>query len=238
MPWYSSFLYSKNNNHGLHPIGFNSAFTNYYINNGIDNNKFQRQGIPGIRFGAVLRNKLEISATLGYYKLKWIEKPLEVDTLVFSGFYASPNSPSVQGLTRQGFVWNTRADAVPLQNTLRYIYGSVDLSWIIPFRKFKLKPGMSVAMSRVIASDYMLVDQNGYSYQSRSTRYLNKNMVNVILKAGLAKRFGRFEMQLSPALVVSPTSLFDRNYFIKQRMYGFGLEGAVLYTFARKIRKQ
>jgi hypothetical protein len=98
----------------------------------------------------------------------------------------------------------------------------------------KLKAGLGVHLqqltfrkkSRMIISDA----PDSYYYSSGNNSSINSFLYSFEIKGGIIEELTKkMQIQFCPNFFYSPTSVFKKDYVIKQKNYGLGLE--VLFLF-------
>ncbi|MCC6369376.1 MAG: hypothetical protein IT236_00080 [Bacteroidia bacterium] len=233
-----TYQFEGNTTANVHPTGYTSNFNSYYLQNRKDQNRYYAQNAPGIKFGATLRNKLELSVQTGYRNFIYnetINVPV-VDTSQTSGnLPGTVTTAYVPGNPIYATSLPTtpnELDGMKVKNRLNYFNVGFNFATILRLRHFQLKPGLNASLNRLISANYVLLDANGYELQHKSTRFLNRNLYTFAFKVGLCKRLSQhFSFQATPLYQISANTLFDGGYFIKQKVNGFGIESSVIYHF-------
>jgi hypothetical protein len=217
--------------------GYNSAFNNTYVTNINKQKTYNATAIPAIKFGMCVHNKWDFALSIGYYKLHTKETvyfpPIDTSKTTSGPITTTPYTiqpPPFSNDSAILYVNQQNTENITFKNEFRYVFAAIEVNRIINFRYFMFKPGVAIAFNNVLKSSYVLVDNTGYTFQEKQKKYLNAYSYNISFKAGLAKQLMRkIELQLNPTFVFSPTSVFDKRYFLSQKMYGFGLEAAVIF---------
>jgi hypothetical protein len=217
--------------------GYNSAFNSNYVTNRNKQKTYNATAIPAIKFGMCVHNQWDFALSIGYYKLHTKEtvyfRPIDTSKTTGGPINTTPYTIQPSPFSNDSavfFINNGSAEHINFRNEYRYVFAAIELNRIINFRNFMFKPGVALTLNKVLKSSYVLLDNTGYTFQENEKKYLSPYSYNISLKAGLTKQlFRKIELQLNPAFVFSPTSVFDKKYFLSQKMYGFGLEAAVVY---------
>ena len=235
-PTFYSYNYEVNTGNNQLPKYYPANFSDEYVQNLKDTKKYNMTGVPGIKMGITFRKKFELGATVGFYKHSSEEKikipTFDTNTVISNSitpFQQPPLGGSPNPITGSAKV---NLDNNTYKNEYKQIYISFDASAILKTRGFKFKPGISFVINQIQKGSFVFVDNAGYQYLSNDKKQFNKSVYGLSFKAGLNRTLARnLELQISPVYNLSLSSIFKHNYFITQKLYGFGIEGVLIYKF-------
>lgn len=213
--------------------GFNPDLASAHVSKRQNNSEFLMHSVGGFKLGVILNKTFVVGGTFGYYKTKDHEI---VNTITVDSTTAAPTKsnfvPTGNSTTPATASLTVTNETQTYSNKFSYLYASVDLGWIISQTGYRFMPAVNLGYHRVTRASYVVLDNKGYTYLENATQYLNHAMYSITLKAGFRKSiWNHFDFQLSPSYMFSASSLFNQDYFMSQKPYGFGLEGAIIYKF-------
>jgi hypothetical protein len=214
---------------------FDQEFSKAYLKNKKDQSAFKFNYSIGIKAGMLIKNKWELLAGFNYQRYRQEEK---MKQLAASG--SGPTVTSVGNMLNSSSNFEN-VDGEPAAlgkiyvSTYRYLDYSLELNRLFDFRRtMKLKAGLGVHLqqltfrkkSRMIISDA----PDSYYYSSGNNSSINSFLYSFEIKGGIIEELTKkMQIQFCPNFFYSPTSVFKKDYVIKQKNYGLGLE--VLFLF-------
>jgi len=175
----------------------------------------------GIKAGLQINKRYEVLAGFGVQSFTEREK-----------LYAAGPS-TVTSVIDPGIAYNTAANfSVPYKNQFHYLYYSLEANRLFQLSKaigFKL--GLGVSGNQLINSNYVFaVSPHTYGQTLRGREHLSPWLLITKVKAGLIFNANRrFQLHMSPGFFYSPTSVFKKEYVIRQKPYGVDLECLLLF---------
>jgi cytoskeletal protein RodZ len=220
-PQLNSFAFSKNPNSdpAYHTPGTN--FSDFYLDKKKGQSQFNFSVPFGIKAGVQINNTYEVFAGIGYQAFTEKEKLYAI----------SPST--VTSIVDPGIAYNSAADfSVPYKNHFRYMSYSLEANRIFQTGKaigFKL--GLGLYGNQLINSTYVFaLSPNTYAQTFRGREKLSPWTLTTKVKAGIIFNPNRrFQFHISPGFFYSPTSVFKKDYVIRQKPYGFDVECMMLF---------
>jgi hypothetical protein len=226
-PQYSSLLLVENKQRNArYDNSANGSFSKLYLQNRKDQNEFVLNYSYGLKFGLQLRDTWEVWLSGGIQRITYHEKL----------FYLSQTqSMTSVGLTGNGYVWGPSSveSDKGFKNYFFYRSYGLDVARIIrpnPFLKLKL--GFGLTASNLFSTSSIFVKspnvylQNNTPSKQNLSRWTYTTHANVGVIKDLTKRL---QYRVSPGLYYTPTSMFSKDYVIKQHGIGFELECLLIY---------
>ncbi len=227
-PFLFKLKYEKNSSADF-KTSLGKNFGDFYLKSRTEEKSLDFAGIPEIKCGLLYQNKWELSVALGYYKLKMSEKSSfpQVDSSATSfSINIVPNAPTTNNNTNTVSTY---------KNEFVYLSTSAQLSRVLDLKHSVIKPGIGISFNNVLKSSYVTVDTGGYVYNTKTKINLNRNPVNITFRVGIAKMVAKnTQFQITPVYGIGLNSIFDKKYFINQKLRGFGVELGLNYTLPKR----
>lgn len=218
-PQLNRFSFSKNP--GADPLYNNggSNFSSPYLDAKQKQRNYNLQVPFGIKAGIRLNNTYEFLAGFGLQSFK--EKEYLYTT--GSATVTPPHTSLPLAYSSGG--------PVPVINVFRYYYYSLEASRIFHsqhFLQFKLGIGLSANQFR--KADYVYAEAPYLYKQTSGREAVSSWLFTGKVKGGIILNGNkRFQVHVSPGIFYSPTSIFKKEYAIRQKPYGFDLECLFLF---------
>ena len=224
-PQFGSYLFQKNSNTP------DKTFSEDYLTNKKEQNSFKYNYAWGIKTGILIKDKWEILVGFGFQRYNQEEK---IKPLTPTG-----PVPTVANFNKsEALTLNSSVVAKSGQTYVsKYSYSDFSLegSRIIDFRSLlKVKMGVGLHMqhlsfrtnARMIIADSPTQFYYGNGYNSS----INSWQSVISIKGGLIEDLSkRIQVQLCPNFFYMPNSMFKKDYVIKQKAFGFGIEALLLF---------
>lgn len=171
----------------------------------------------GLKVGLEIDRKWEIWLGLGYQRYHYTEV---MSSPPMTGNATVTLAPSVQSLdpASANVVYSYSAYSAEVRRT-----GQLN-HWL------RMNNGVGLRVTRLY-SQRVSVRNNGYYFSDLS--FFNSlsewGMVMEAKTGAIADLGRRFQLRLSPGIFYSPSSLFNKGYLIRQKPYGFQVEGMLVY---------
>lgn len=221
-PALSSFAFSKNP--GRDPVydASGANFSDLYLEAKKDQRQLRFGLSYGIKAGIRLKDTYEVLAGFGYQSFTERESPYTIPTSTLS---ANTNT--------------TPAYAIPLSNitgpvTKTFHYTSYSLEVNRLFRSNQVlafKSGLSLYGNHLARSAYpFTTEAPGSNPVYSDTKLLSPWLLTFKVKAGLVFNANRrLQLHISPGVFYSTTSVYRKDYVIRQKPFGFDMECMVLF---------
>jgi hypothetical protein len=96
------------------------------------------------------------------------------------------------------------------------------------FARVRVGAGLNLESTRMIRT--VIADDFGSAHYTTDIALVNKRLMVTEIKAGIIENIGtRVQLQVTPVLFFSPSSMFGKSYLIKQRYAGIGLDAMVVF---------
>lgn len=228
-PQLNAFAFSKNPNRDH---GYNASeidFPDFYLNTKKDQRNVYFSLPFGVKAGVQINQKYEVFAGFGIQSFREKEKLYTVSPTTITPtvdpaipYAAGPNS------------------ALPDKNHFRYLYYSLEANRLFQTGKaigFKL--GLGVHGNQLINSSYVFVNSpNNYGSTFSGPEKLSPWLLTTKVKAGVIFNANRrFQLHISPGFFYSPTSIFKKDYVIRQKPYGVDVECLLLFRLFKFSEK-
>lgn len=220
-PQLNGFAFSKNpdRDHGYNTSGAN--FADLYLANKKGQSHFNFSLPFGIKAGLQINKQYEVLAGFGYQSFTEKEK-----------LYAVGPS-TITSIIDPGIAYNAAANfSVPYKNQFRYLYYSLEANRLFQTSKaIGFKAGLGLYGNQLINSNYVFaVSPNTYGQTLRGRENLSPWLLTTKVKAGVVFNANRrFQIHISPGFFYSPTSVFKKEYAIRQKPYGVDVECLLLF---------
>jgi hypothetical protein len=220
-PQFNSFAFSKNPNrdHGYNTSGAN--FSDLYLADKKSQSHLNFSLPFGIKAGLQINKRYEVFAGFGYQSFTEKEKLHAVEP------------STLTSTVDPGVTYNAAANfSVPYKNQFRYLYYSLEGNRLFQTSKaIAFKVGLGLYGNQLLSSNYVFaVSPNAYGQTIRGRENLSAWLLTSKVKAGVifcANR--RFQLHISPGFFYSPTSVFKKEYVIRQKPYGMDVECLMLF---------
>lgn len=220
-PQFNGFAVSKNPNkdHGYNTFGAN--FSDLYLANKKNQSHFNFSLPFGIKAGLQINKRYEVFAGFGYQSFIEQEK-----------LYAVEPS-TITSTVDPGIAYNAAANfSVPYKNQFRYLSYSLEGNRLFQTGKaIGFKVGLGLYGSQLINSNYVFsISPNVYGQTFRGRENLSSWLLTTKVKAGVIFNPNRrFQCHISPGFFYSPTSVFKKEYVIRQKPFGVDVECLLLF---------
>lgn len=171
----------------------------------------------------------ELGASLGFLRIKNKEKVYNLPvslisnppTMAFNS--ATPSSAGALSI-------HSDPSGDTYVNTFGYISAGISASRILRAGRQYFMAGGGIYFNQVIYSRFINLSNNGQAYYTSANEVLNPVNLNVVFKLGYTRQLSpRAGLRLLPLFIYSPTSVFNENYLLSQKRYGFGVEGGITF---------
>ena len=187
----------------------------------------------GLKAGIVIKDKWEVLIGFGFQRFNQKEK---IEKLV-------PGQPmptvTNMNLTEEKslFAYNVGTVAEPGEtyvNKYNYSDFSLEAHRIITCKKvFRLKMGMGFHMQHMLRKTSNIITVNSpdhYYYGNGFNSSINKWQSAITLKGGIIEDLSKtIQVQLCPNFFYSLNSMFKKEYVVKQKPYGLGVEASLFF---------
>lgn len=220
-PQFNGFAVSKNPNrdHGYNTSGAN--FSDLYLANKKHQSHFNFSLPFGIKAGLQINKRYELFAGFGYQSFIEQEK-----------LYAVEPS-TITSTVDPGIAYHAAANfSVPYKNQFRYLSYSLEANRLFQTGKaIGFKVGLGLYGSQLINSNYVFsISPNVYGQTFRGRENLSSWLLTTKVKAGVIFNPNRrFQCHISPGFFYSPTSVFKKEYVIRQKPFGVDVECLLLF---------
>ncbi len=220
-PQFNGFAVSKNPNRDQ---GYNASFTNFpefYLEAKKDQSHFNFSLPFGMKAGLQINTRYEVFAGIGYQSFTEKEKLYAVSPSTVTSII----DPSISYSTAVNF-------SVPYKNQFRYLYYSLEANRLFHAGKaIGFKAGLSLYGNQLLNSNYVFaVSPNTYGQTVRGRENLSPWLLTTKVKAGVIFNPNkRFQLHVSPGFFYTPTSVFKKEYVIRQKPYGVDVECLLLF---------
>lgn len=231
-PQYSRYLLSENKRSGaVYKSGSGKSISESYLESKREMNTPKFTYAYGLKAGINIQDQWEVWLGLGFQKVRFNETLYQM---------AFTNTTTISGGVAPPFQ-STSADPVgTVKISYRYSYYSLEIKRIAHISPFlKLNYGAGVwfeRMSSVHVSSRSSSGTSGYFYDTsqEGLSSMASSGCRLDVKGGVIYDFGdRWQFRLNPGIFYSPTSVFNRSYVIKQKMYGLELEALLVFKLYR-----
>jgi hypothetical protein len=219
-PQLNSFALSKNPNRDPAYNTSGIDFPDFYLNTKKDQSRFNFSVPFGIKTGMQINGKYELLAGVGYQTFTEKERLYAV------------GPTTVISLPDPSIAYTSSAYAIPHKNSFRYLSYSLEANRLfLSSRVIGFKLGLGLQGNQLINSNYVFVaSPNVYSQAYSDREKLSPWTLTTKVKAGIIFNANRrFQFHISPGFFYSPTSIFKRDYVIRQKPYGFDVECLMLF---------
>lgn len=225
-PQGSSYHYAKNR--GYDDDGA-QAFPELYRKNKKSQAGFDYNHSFGIKAGLLIKEKWELLFGFGYQRYAYKEIPYQLG--------GTGNTQSL-GSGNVGTAALSNANTVTdfHENKFSYFYYSCDASTYFKTKRFmKVKAGAGLQINQLHAVNTLFVaEPNKYSVANKEHAPASKWMCNINVTMGFIQDLGnRAQFHLCPGFFYSPNSMFNHEYVIKQKAFGFNLECLLLFKLGK-----
>lgn len=220
-PQLSSFAFSKNPNRDPVYNSPGATFPDFYLSQKKEQNNFNFNLPYGLKAGVQINSRYEILAGVGFQAFTEKEK-----------LYANPSFT-----TNPGPVYNLVSSAgysKPYISKYRYMCYSLEAGRVFQgsSKSLGVKLGIGLYGNQLLKnSTYLFVSKpNIYESSQGSGEKLSPWLLTAKVKAGvIINASRRFQLHVSPGIFYSPTSLFRKEYVIRQKPFGVDVECLVLF---------
>jgi hypothetical protein len=224
-PQLNSFALSKNPKSDLASNTSGTDFSDFYLNTKKGQSRFNFSVPFGIKAGVQINNKYELLAGVGYQVFTEKEKLYAV------------GPATIISLPDPNIAYTNSAYAIPHKNQFRYLSYSLEVNRLfLSSRAIGFKLGLSLHGNQLIRSSYVfVVSPNAYDQAYNDREKLSSWTLTTKIKAGaIFNANRRFQFHISPGFFYSPTSVFKRDYVIRQKPYGFDVECLMLFRLFKR----
>ncbi|MEO6305095.1 MAG: hypothetical protein ABIP51_18195 [Bacteroidia bacterium] len=219
-PKLSSCIYLKNN-HRNPVYNDGSDFAEQYLQGRKKQNTFGFSYGYGLKAGINIREHYEILCGFGFQRYRQKEALYN---------YSQPTPIPTSPPSNYSF-GDALASSYTI-NTFNYYYYSAEVNRIYKLSsKVHYKLGLGMQANQLRTSYYVFTSAPNL-YYSTSNQYnsITKWTYTANLRSGFMFNAGkRWQFQMSPTFFYSPTSIFKKDYVIKENPYGFSLECLILF---------
>ncbi|WP_317896556.1 hypothetical protein [Aurantibacillus circumpalustris] len=206
-------------------------YSEAYLNNKKKQNSFKFNYAWGLKAGVLIKDKWEILLGFGLQRYNQEEK---IEPLLPTG-----PVPTVSG-PKQFDSFNLYSAAAvktgeTYLNKYNYLDFSLEASKIFDYKSIlKIKLGTGFHLQHLAfrkSSSMIIIDSpSQFYYTNGFNSSINNWQYTINLKAGVIEDLTKkIQVQLCPNFFYSPSSMFNDEYAIKQKSYGFGLEASLLF---------
>jgi len=222
-PQLSSYQFSENKHRDA--IYDNNTtggtFSKLYIENRKKQNSFKLNYAFGIKFGCSVDDKWELWLAAGIQRYTYSER-LYALALKLSNTLVGPSGINFNAAPPSSYYENG------FKSSFTYVSYCLDFNKIIKPNPFlKLKFGLGLKANNLLMANYIYVKSPDVYYSNNYTGrdYLSLWMYTTNLNLGVIKDLSkRLQFRLSPGVFYSPSSMFSKNYVIKQKSFGLEVE--------------
>ncbi len=199
------------------------VYAKEYLQTRKDQNKIHLTYSCGLKFGMQIKNRWELMAGIGVQKWRYEEVresfPVPTVTAII------PSSSSYNYALAP-----TAVQSNTFMNVFKYFSLSLETARIWQLRAITVKAGGGLVLQYNYSNSSISAGKPAaYSYDYKGVSEIRKMLVTPFLKAGIIEDIGpRLSFQLSPFIYYNPASTFSKDYIIKQRFMGAGLEMLLL----------
>jgi hypothetical protein len=220
-PQLNSFVLSRNPNRDPAYHASGSDFPDFYLDKKNGQSRFNFSVPFGIKAGVTINKKYEVFAGVGYQVFTEKEKL----------FAVSPST--ITSIVDPGIAYSTAAGfSMPYKNNFRYMYYSLEANRIfLTSKTIAFKVGLGLYGNQLLNSSYVFaMSPNTYGQAISGRQTLSPWLLTTKVKAGVIFNANkRFQCHISPGFFYSPTSVFKRDYVIRQKPFGFDIECMILF---------
>lgn len=219
-PQLNSFALSKNPNRDPAYNTSGIDFSDFYLNTKKGQSRFNFSVPFGIKAGLQINGKYEVLAGVGYQAFTEKERLYAV----------SPTT--VISLPDPNIAYTSSTYSIPHKNTFRYLSYSLEINRLfLSSKAIGFKLGLGLHGNQLIKSNYVFVaSPNVYDHVYHDREKLSPWTLTTKVKAGVIFNANRrFQFHISPGFYYSPTSMFKKDYVIRQKPYGFDVECLMLF---------
>lgn len=225
-PQGSSYHYAKNKRYDDNGA---QAFPELYRKNKKSQASVDYNHSFGIKAGLLIKEKWELLFGFGYQRYAYKEIPYQLGGTGNTQSLGSGNAGTAT-LSNANTVTDAR------KNKFNYFYYSCDASTYFKMKRFmKVKAGAGLQINQLHTVNTIFVaEPNKYSVANKEHAPASKWMCNVNVTMGFIQDLGnRAQFHLCPGFFYSPNSMFNHEYVIKQKAFGFNLECLLLFKLGK-----
>lgn len=201
------------------------SFPDFYLQKRKEQNSLRFNYAYGLKLGLNFKEKYELLVGFGFQKFSYREELYRSDDTVIGKINFPMPQSSFADMPFKSGGWRGK-------NSLTYLNCSMEGSKIFVNRKaVKLKAGLAVNVGKVQRLNVVYAAApNIYNYTDNPEFITQGLMIATALKGGALFNAGkRWQFQICPNLFYSPTSMFNKQYVIKQKPIGVGLDCMILF---------
>lgn len=222
-PQYSSLFIRENKNRNPeYNNSYPANFADSYLQSRREQNKFNFNYSLGLKFGYQFNDKWELWVNGGIQRIVYFEDVLTV----YQG-------NTLTGTFIPGIANNTKSTQNGYKNEFYYRTVGVNFSRTIapnPFLKLKFDFGLTGNSLFFSRTTFVSTPNTAFGNYNGGVAQTSNWTCSANFKLGLAKELtNRIHYRVSPGLYFTPTSMFKKDYIIKQNSYGFEIEAALIF---------